>query len=132
MNRKTMKEWLKFTHDELGGEKSQELLLEGGRALKDGVVLGIPHIFTIKHALVPNNSVYQFAEPDYLGRAYVLQKPRMFVEKRRTSFASPQKRSWVSPSPTCVVWPGTTSTSLPKGRDPQVWSPLETAGSFCA
>lgn len=83
MNRKTMKEWLKFTHDELGGEKSQELLLEGGRALKDGVVLGIPHIFTIKHALVPNNSVYQFAEPDYLGRAYVLQKPRMFVEKKK-------------------------------------------------
>jgi hypothetical protein len=83
MNRKTAKAFLKFDRSEVGGELSQELFKDGLTALNGGTVMGIRHIFTIKDELIPNQEVYQFAEPSYLGRAYVLQNVTMYVEKKK-------------------------------------------------
>jgi hypothetical protein len=37
----------------------------------------------MKRDLVADGVVYQFAEPNFLGRAYVLQDVTMYVEKKK-------------------------------------------------
>ena len=82
-NRKTADAFLKFGRDDVGGDLSQAMFLEGRTALKDGKVMGVPHLITIKRDLVPDDTVYQFTTPDYLGRAYVLEDVTMYVEKKK-------------------------------------------------
>ena len=43
----------------------------------------VPHLATLKRALVPDNVVYQFTEPNYLGRFYILEDVTMYVERKR-------------------------------------------------
>jgi hypothetical protein len=83
LNQITALEWLKFGRIEAGGDLSQELLLKGLDALVEGEFMGVKHIFTIKREVVADQSVYQFAEPGSLGRAYVLQPVRMYVKKEK-------------------------------------------------
>lgn len=83
MNRKTAKKFLKWDRTEIGGDLAQQLFQDGLTALSEGKVMGIRHIFTIKDELVPNQVVYQFAEPSYMGRAYILQNVTMYVEKKK-------------------------------------------------
>ena len=83
MNRKTAKKFLKWDRSEIGGDLAERLFQEGLPALSEGKVMGIRHIFTIKDELVANQVVYQFAEPNYLGRAYILQNVTMYVEKKK-------------------------------------------------
>lgn len=82
-NRRTANEFVKFGRDEAGGDLSERLLLRGRKALEGGVVCDVPHIITIKRDLVPFNMVYQFTEPGYLGRAYILDNVTMYVEKKK-------------------------------------------------
>jgi hypothetical protein len=83
MNRKTAKSFLGFTRDQIGGDLSQELFTDGLSALKEAKIHGVRHLFTIKRDLVPDNVVYLFTEPDYLGRWYSLQDTTMYVEKKK-------------------------------------------------
>lgn len=83
MNRKTAKEFLKMDRSEAGGDLSQELFTSGLKALSEATVFGVRHLFTIKADLVPNDEVYHFAEPEFLGRFYTLQDPTMYVEKKK-------------------------------------------------
>lgn len=83
LNRRTAREFLKWGRDEMGGDKAQDLALEGLEALTEFKFFGIPHIATIKRTLVPDNVIYKFAEPGFLGRAYRLQDITTFVKKER-------------------------------------------------
>lgn len=83
MNRKTAKSFLGFTRDEIGGDLAQDLFTDGLAALKEAKIHGVRHLFTIKRDLVPDNVVYLFTEPDYLGRWYQLQDTTMYVEKKK-------------------------------------------------
>lgn len=83
MNRKTAKEFLKFNRSEIGGDLAEKLFTDGLSALPEAKIHGVRHIFTIKRDLVPDNVVYLFAEPDYLGRFYTLQDITMYVEKKK-------------------------------------------------
>lgn len=83
MNRKSAKAFLTWNRDEIGGDLAQDLFQDGLSALKEFKIMGVRHIATIKRDLVPDNVVYQFAEPGYLGKAYVLQDITMYVEKRK-------------------------------------------------
>lgn len=82
MNRSTAKEFVKSDRAEIGGDLSEKMWKDGLKAIGDSVILGVPHIFTIKDDLVPDNIVYSFAEPDFLGRFYILQDVTMYVEKK--------------------------------------------------
>lgn len=81
MNRRTINEFIAFDRAEMGGDKAQALFLEGAAALKKFVIGGVPHIGTIKRALVANGEVFQFAEPDFLGRAYRLEDIKVTMQK---------------------------------------------------
>lgn len=83
MNRKTAKQFMTFDRSEIGGDLSQELFKEGLTALQEAKIYGVKHIFTIKRDLVPDNVVYIFSEPGFLGRFYTLQEVTLFVEKRK-------------------------------------------------
>lgn len=83
VNRHTLTTFLGFNRTELGGDKSQDLFFKGYAALDKLEFMGIPHIATIKRSLVPDNVVYQFTEPGYLGRFYILEDVTMYVERKR-------------------------------------------------
>ena len=83
MNRKTAKTFLTFDRSEVGGDLSQTLFTDGLTGLQEAKIFGVKHLFTIKRDIVPDNTIYLFAEPDYLGRFYTLQDPTMYVEKKK-------------------------------------------------
>lgn len=82
MNTSTAKEFEKFHFNEWGGPGAEDVWKKGlVGGISDGIISGVKHIFTIKDELVPDNVMYMFAEPDYLGRFYVLQDVTMYVKK---------------------------------------------------
>lgn len=83
VNRKTAREFLKFDRAQIGGDAAEKLFMDGLDALVDFKLFGVPHISTIKKSLVPNWTVYKFAEPNFLGRAYRLQDITSFVKKEK-------------------------------------------------
>lgn len=82
-NRITATRFLTFNRNDWGGDRSQELFEKGLEALPEATILGVRHLFTIKTSIVPNGYVYQFAEPGYLGRFYILEDVTMFVKKEK-------------------------------------------------
>jgi hypothetical protein len=83
MNRKTAKTFLTFDRSEIGGDLAQSLLTDGLSALQEAKIFGVKHLFTIKKDMVPDDTIYLFAEPSYLGKFYTLQEPTMYVEKKK-------------------------------------------------
>lgn len=83
LNRKTAKAFLGFGRDVIGGDLAEKLLKDGLSALEEAKLFGVRHLFTIKRDLVPDGVVYEFAEPNYLGKFYELQPVTMYVEKKK-------------------------------------------------
>ena len=83
MNRHTAVTFETWGRDEIGGDLSQKIFEEGLAGMDKFKIGGVPHIATIKRDLVPDNVVYQFTEPGYLGRFYSLEDVTMFVERRK-------------------------------------------------
>jgi len=83
MNRDTAVEFLGWGRDQIGGDLAEKLLTDGLGALTQSKFMGVNHIFTMKSELVPDDVIYQFAEPGHLGRACVMQEPTMYVKKER-------------------------------------------------
>jgi hypothetical protein len=83
LNRHTAVEFLGWDHDEWGGPGSETMMTEGLRGLPKNAPFGVPHLYTIKRAIIPDYVVYQFAEKSYMGKAYQLQEPTMYVKKEK-------------------------------------------------
>jgi hypothetical protein len=56
--------------DEIGGDLSEDLFVNGFAERK---VMGLDWMITIKTDLVPNNIVYQFAAPKFLGDFFIVE-----------------------------------------------------------
>lgn len=78
MNDVTAQDWLKLDHDEIGNENVTRFFNEG---LTTDTYLGLKCVFTIKDDLVPDNRVWFFAAPEFLGKAYYLTDWTMFMKK---------------------------------------------------
>ena len=83
MNRLTAKEFLGFDRTAIGGDLAERIFTDGLSALTEARIFGVRHLFTIKTELVPNNVVYAFAEPQYLGKLYTLQDCVVNLEKKK-------------------------------------------------
>ena len=72
------------------GSRAGDLFFDGAdEALKSGVINGVPHLFTTKSYLVPNDVIFQFTKPDYLGFCREYQAPTMSMRReKRTIFFS--------------------------------------------
>lgn len=82
-NQRTFSEFQRWDRNEMGGDKAQDLILEGNSAFKTAKMGGIPFIVTMKSDIVNNGLIYTFAPPNYLGKAAVLQEPTMYVKKEK-------------------------------------------------
>lgn len=79
INNVTAKEIRKWDFMEMGGQRSQEVLLGGNLYDK---FEDIKWIITIKRHLVPDNECYLFADPRGLGKAYSREELTMYVEAK--------------------------------------------------
>jgi len=80
-NQKTAIEFEKWTREEVGGDMAQNILVNGW-AGEAGKFSALNWITTIKDELVPDNTVFYFADPSFLGRLYFLEDTTMFVERK--------------------------------------------------
>lgn len=83
LNHITIKEYAKFPRDEMGGDWSADVMKNGTGVLEDAT--GRVWISTIKKGLVPNNHVYHFADPKFLGKFLALEDTTMYM--RRENFS---------------------------------------------
>lgn len=78
VNNLTIKEFMKFSRNEMGGDLSQDILKQGW-TLQD--FLGVKWLITIKKGLVPTNRMYMFADPKFIGKSYILEDTTMYIRR---------------------------------------------------
>ncbi len=74
----TNKDLYKFYRDEMGGDKSQDIMMNGWTS---DTLMGKRWLFTIKKSMVPTGTVYQFADPKYIGKHFELEAPTMYIKQ---------------------------------------------------
>ena len=62
----------------VGGDLAEEIFTNG---IAERSLFGANWIFTIKEDLVPENTIYLFADPKFLGKFYILEDMVMHVKK---------------------------------------------------
>ena len=77
-NNITIKDVEKFGRNEMGGDLSEEVLVNGWA---ERTFIGCRWIITIKQQLVPNNTFWHFTEPKYLGKHFLLEDTTMWIKK---------------------------------------------------
>lgn len=77
-NNITIKDVGKFSHNEMGGTLAEDLM-RNGWSLQ--TFLGVQWIITIKKGLVPTSTIYQFADPKFIGKSYVLEDTTMYIRR---------------------------------------------------
>ena len=78
MNNVTIMQFQKWDRNEAGGDLSEEMLRDGFTMRK----LGEVEIYsTIKRSLVPDNSVYFFADDNFIGKHFTLEDTVMYVKR---------------------------------------------------
>lgn len=78
MNDVTAQDWQKLTVPEIGYEPVTDMFRNG---MTMDTFLGIKNVFTIKDDLVPDNVVYFFAAPEFLGKCFYMTDWTMFMKK---------------------------------------------------
>jgi hypothetical protein len=79
INHVTIWDVVKFGRDEVGGDLSQDLF-RTGFTLRE--LMGVRFIVTIKRDLVPDNTIYMFAAPKFLGKFFVLEDTTMYIDRK--------------------------------------------------
>jgi hypothetical protein len=68
---------------EVLGDLSAEITIKGWG---ESTLLGKNLIVTIKHHLVPTDTIYTFADPKWLGKFYILQDATMHMKRVEANF----------------------------------------------
>jgi hypothetical protein len=79
VNNITINDIAKFGRDEVGGDKSQDMLINGFQEKK---LLDVNWVVTNKHELVAESEFWGFASPEFLGKSFVLDDTTMYVDKK--------------------------------------------------
>jgi hypothetical protein len=82
VNNITVHDVSKFGRDEVGGDLSQDMFIEGFQQKK---LLGLNWVVTNKTELVGNSEMWIFASPEFLGKSFVLEDVTMFLDKKAYS-----------------------------------------------
>jgi len=69
---------LQWTLDDFGGKLQSETTVDG---YKYNMLLGRQYIRTIKTDLLRSGNVYCFTAPDFLGRFYILNNTKFYIDK---------------------------------------------------
>ena len=79
VNNITIWDVVKWGRDEVGGDISQEMF-ERGFAERE--IMGVRWIVTIKTDLVPDSTIFMYAEPKFLGKFYILEDTTMYIDRK--------------------------------------------------
>lgn len=78
VNNVTIREFLKWGRDEVGGDFSQDMLKNGWSETEFG---NVKMIITIKRDLVLDDEVYFFSDPKFIGKSYLLEDTTMYIKR---------------------------------------------------
>lgn len=78
VNNVTIREILKWGRDEVGGDLSQDFIRSGW---SEASFMNANWIITIKRNLVPDDSIYMFADPRFIGKSFLLEDTTMHVKR---------------------------------------------------
>jgi hypothetical protein len=78
INNITIKEVAKFGRNEMGGDLSVDIMRKGW---SEEEFMGVRWIVTIKKTLVPNNHMFMFADPKFIGKHYQLEDTTLHVKR---------------------------------------------------
>ena len=78
LNNITIKEVAKMSRNEMGGDLAGDIM-KNGWSLQE--FMGVKWVITIKKGLVPTNTMYQFADPKFIGKSYVLEDTTMYIRR---------------------------------------------------
>jgi hypothetical protein len=79
INNLSIREVMKAGRDEMGGDHSQKLFKEGW---SEQQFMGVDWIVTIKHELVPEDSMYMFSVPEFMGKFLGLEDTTLYLERK--------------------------------------------------
>lgn len=78
INNVTIKEIEKWGRDEIGGDFSQDILKNGWA---EANFMNMQWIITIKRDLVPDDSMFMFSDPKFMGKSYLLEDTTMYIRR---------------------------------------------------
>ena len=78
VNNLLVKDLLKLDRAAIGGDLSQDLLLNGWA---EGTISGAKLIVTIKQDLVEDDEAYLFADPKFVGKFFMIEDTTMYVKR---------------------------------------------------
>ncbi len=78
INNVTIKEIEKFGRDEMGGDFSQDVIKNGWA---EANFMNMQWIITIKRDLVPDDSMFMFSDPKFMGKSYLLEDTTMYIRR---------------------------------------------------
>jgi hypothetical protein len=70
---------VKWGRDEMGGDMSQDLLRTG---FSERELYGVRWLITIKRDLVPDSTIFMFAEPKWIGKFFTLEDTTMYIDRK--------------------------------------------------
>ncbi len=79
VNNVTAKEFQKWGRDEIGGDLAQDILING---FMEREWFNTRVLITIKRDLVPDNTVFMFAQPKFLGKFFILEDTTMYIDRK--------------------------------------------------
>lgn len=74
----TIVEYEKWGRDEVGGNASEDMLINGWSMKKFD---GLDVLITIKRDLVPDNTTFLFADPKFIGKFFYRENATMYVKR---------------------------------------------------
>ena len=78
LNNVTIREILKWGYDEAGGDLSGDFLKNGWSEID---LMGCKWVVTIKRDLVPDDTMYFFGDPRFIGKSYLLEDTTMHIKR---------------------------------------------------
>lgn len=78
INNVTIREVMKWGRDEMGGDFSQDLIRNGW---SEQEFMNARWIITIKRDLVPDDHIYMFSDPKFIGKSYLLEDTTMYIKR---------------------------------------------------
>jgi len=79
VNNITIHDVAKFGRDEVGGDLSESMFVEGFQQKR---LLGMNWVVTNKTELVENDTFWLFSSPEFIGKSFILEDVTLFMDKR--------------------------------------------------
>lgn len=81
-NNVTVKDFVKWDHPEVGGEKSQDMLVSG-KMIEN--MLGLDWHVTIKRHLCPDDTVFLLADTGFIGKSFSIEDVTLHIKREATT-----------------------------------------------